>query len=456
LGERKRKTFATQLKKKKEMQNTGIITPARKTLVFENQASSNAKARTPLSERSMDDDVNNNNDNKENMSAFGAAFLQMAMHGKIKTRGKEEEDATRRQRAVMEQMQHELAQARAEIAILKEREQELMSMKSPTTTKKNTIKSPLLLPSPPMLETPMRFRRERDSFRKELKMISQNAEMNETKMLEAKNREQKLSQENEAWLLKALNEKTRALKIAAKANNASEKELSQAKETASILERSLREQTEKVHVLKQRLVKNEQARKKLESKVGRYRDALKDASLRNVGNGEHLHEEAMPQESIDTAMSNESYCGENKVEIDADDNVGETKEDVKEEEEEEEEVNFRVFPEQMMMDPNNIGVPATPAMFQFPRNNMINKNSNDDEYEANRTTTTDVTMPTTPGGEVIDFYGRPKRDTKKDVFVIFSVWVATIVALISMGTSSTVSSSVVGERVVVKGFGFFC
>jgi len=435
------------------MQNTGIITPARKTLVFENQASSHAKARTPLSERSMDDDVNNNdNNNKENMSAFGAAFLQMAMHGKIKTRGKEEEDATKRERAVMEQMQHELAQARAEIAILKEREQELMSVKSPTTKKSSSIKSPLLLPSPPMLETPMRFRRERDSFRKELKMISQNAEMNETKMLEAKNREQKLSQENEAWLLKALNEKTRALKIAAKANNASEKELSQAKETASILERSLREQTEKVHVLKQRLVKNEQARKKLESKVGRYRDALKDASLRNVGNGEHLHEEAMPQESIDTAMSNESYCGENKVEIDVDDNVGETKEDAKEEEEE---VNFRVFPEQMMMDPNNIGVPATPAMFQFPRNNMINKNSNDDEYEANRTTTTDVTMPTTPGGEVIDFYGRPKRDTKKDVFVIFSVWVATIVALISMGTSSTVSS-VVGERVVVKGFGFFC
>lgn len=272
------------------MQNTGIITPARKTLVFEN-AASNAKARTPLSERSMDDEINNDN-NKENMSAFGAAFLQMAMHGKIKTRGKEEEDATtKQQRAVMEQMQHELAQARAEIAILKEREQELLSMKSPTKTKKNnatkssSIKSPLLLPSPPMLETPMRFRRERDSFRKELKMISQNAEMNETKMLEAKNREQKLSQENEAWLLKALNEKTRALKIAAKANNASEKELSQAKETASILERSLREQTEKVNVLKQRLVKNEQARKKLEIKLGRYRDAVKDASLRNVGNG---------------------------------------------------------------------------------------------------------------------------------------------------------------------------
>jgi hypothetical protein len=445
------------------MQNTGIITPARKTLVFETNTATK-KARTPLSERSMDDfDINDNKEN--NVSAFGAAFLQMAMHGKIKTRrrgNEEEEDATltKQQRAMMmEQMQHELAQARAEIAILKERERELLSMKSPTmktknATKSSSIKSPLLLPSPPMLETPMRFRRERDSFRKELKMISQNAEMNETKMLEAKNREQKLSQENEAWLLKALNEKTRALKIAAKANNASEKELSQAKETASILERSLREQTEKVHVLKQRLVKNEQARKKLESKVGRYRDALKDASLRNVGNGEHLHEEAMPQESIDTAMSNESYCGENKVEIDVDDNVGETKEDAKEEEEEEE-VNFRVFPEQMMMDPNNIGVPATPAMFQFPRNNMINKNSNDDEYEANRTTTTDVSIPTTPGGEVIDFYGRPKRDTKKDVFVIFSVWVATIVALISMGTSSTVSS-VVGERVVVKGFGFFC
>jgi len=63
----------------------------------------------------------------------------------------------------------------------------------------------------------------------------------------------------------------------------------------------------------------------------------------------------------------------------------------------------------------------------------------------------------TPGGEVIDFYGRPKRDTKKDVFVILSVWAATIAALISMGTSSSLSSSiVVGERVVVKGFGFFC
>jgi len=184
------------------MQNTGIITPARKTLVFETNASNTAttKARTPLSERSMDDDINN--DNKENnVSAFGAAFLQMAMHGKIKTRSRgneEEEDATtKQQRAMMEQMQHELAQARAEIAILKERERELLSMKSPTTktknaTKSSSIKSPLLLPSPPMLETPMRFRRERDSFRKELKMISQNAEMNETKMLEAKNREQKL------------------------------------------------------------------------------------------------------------------------------------------------------------------------------------------------------------------------------------------------------------------------
>ena len=128
-----KKTFATV----KKMQNTGIITPARKTLVFEN-AASNAKARTPLSERSMDDEINNDN-NKENMSAFGAAFLQMAMHGKIKTRGKEEEGATtKQQRAVMEQMQHELAQARAEIAILKEREQELLSMKSPTMTKKNT------------------------------------------------------------------------------------------------------------------------------------------------------------------------------------------------------------------------------------------------------------------------------------------------------------------------------
>ena len=39
-------------------------------------------------------------------------------------------------------------------------------------------------------------------------MISQNAEQTEAQMLEQKDKEQKLSQENEAWLLKALNEKT--------------------------------------------------------------------------------------------------------------------------------------------------------------------------------------------------------------------------------------------------------
>jgi hypothetical protein len=88
---------------------------------------------------------------------------------------------------------------------------------------------------------------------------------------------------------------------------------------------------------------------------------------------------------------------------------------------------------------------------------MMDKNSshNEDEYETNTNLPDVTTTIMTPGGEVIDFYGRPKRDTKKDVFVILSVWAATIAALISMGTSSSLSS-VVGERVVVKGFGFFC
>ena len=95
-------------------------------------------------------------------------------------------------------------------------------------------------------------------------MLSQNAEENETKMLEENEKTMRLSRENEAWLLKALNEKTRALKIAAKANNASEKELAQTKESASLLEKEVREQTEKVQVLKQRLVKNENARKKFD------------------------------------------------------------------------------------------------------------------------------------------------------------------------------------------------
>jgi hypothetical protein len=121
-----------------------------------------------------------------------------------------------------------------------------------------------------------------------------------------------------------LNEKTRALKIAAKANNASEKELMQAKETTDVLERSLREQTAKVLMYKQRLVKNEQAREKLESKVGRYRDALKDASLRNEAPEAMTMPPVEEEVSVDTAMSNESYCGENKVAINTKDNVERT------------------------------------------------------------------------------------------------------------------------------------
>ena len=52
-------------------------------------------------------------------------------------------------------------------------------------------------------------------------------------------------------------------------------ELAQTKENASLLEKDMAEQTEKVRVLKLRLVKNERARKKLETKVERYREALK-------------------------------------------------------------------------------------------------------------------------------------------------------------------------------------
>lgn len=433
------------------MSASGIITPARKTLRFEKVAThlksssttTTTRERTPLREKTS------NNDDFDNETE---ALLR-----------------------------HELAHARAEIALLREEKAKLTmgSRANDDTTKKNnnennenetiSMKSSspkvLLLPSPPTLETPMRFRRERDSFRKELKLLSRNAEETETKMLAQNEKTRQLSQENEAWLLKALNEKTRALKIAAKANNASEKELAQTKESASLLEKEVREQTEKVQVLKQRLVKNENARKKLETKVERYREALKDANLRNTTNNNGGNEEAaMPQESVDTAMSNESYCGENKVVLHDDENniihnnnnnrvkVEEEKE--KEKDDDEEEVNFRVFPEQMVdtNDPLLGGIPATPAMFQFPSAKM-HKNVGNNEYE---TIATDMT--TTPGGEVVEFYGRPRRDTtRKDVFVILSVWMMTIAALVSMGKSSSLSSQVVaGHRVVVKGFGFFC
>ena len=431
-----------------------IITPARKTLRF----------RTPLREKTS----NTTNECEEDQQRHEAASFGGGR------RHREDDDETEAL------LRHELAHARAEIALL--REEKVMRKKTSGTStsskpsfgkKKNNeenetmLKSPVLLPSPPTLETPMRFRRERDSFRKELKMLSQNAEENETKMLEENEKTMRLSRENEAWLLKALNEKTRALKIAAKANNASEKELAQTKENASLLEKDMAEQTEKVRVLKLRLVKNERARKKLETKVERYREALKDANLRH-NNGGNEEAAMMSQESVDTAMSNESYCGENKVALRDDDdenniihnnntnnNTRVKVEEEKEKDEEEEEVHFRVFPEQMVdtNDPLLGGVPATPAMFQFPSANMHKNVVGNDEYE---TRATDMT--TTPGGgEVVEFYGRPRRDTRKDVFVILSVWMMTIAALVSMGKSSSLSSQVVaGHRVVVKGFGFFC
>ena len=428
-----------------------IITPARKTLRF----------RTPLREKTSNTTNECEEDQRHKAASFGGRHHR------------EDDDETEAL------LRHELAHARAEIALL--REEKAMRRKTSYGTssssskpsfgkKKNNeenetmLKSPVLLPSPPTLETPMRFRRERDSFRKELKMLSQNAEENETKMLEENEKTMRLSRENEAWLLKALNEKTRALKIAAKANNASEKELAQTKENASLLEKDMAEQTEKVRVLKLRLVKNERARKKLETKVERYREALKDANLRH-NNGGNEEAAMMSQESVDTAMSNESYCGENKVALRDDDdenniihnnntnNNTRVKVEEEKEKDEEEEVHFRVFPEQMVdtNDPLLGGIPATPAMFQFPSAKM-HKNVGNNEYE---TIATDMT--TTPGGEVVEFYGRPRRDTRKDVFVILSVWMMTIAALVSMGKSSSLSSQVVaGHRVVVKGFGFFC
>ena len=429
-----------------------IITPARKTLRF----------RTPLREKTSNTTNECEEDQRHKAASFGGRHHR------------EDDDETEAL------LRHELAHARAEIALLRE-EKAMRKKTSGTSTsskpsfgkKKNNeenetmLKSPVLLPSPPTLETPMRFRRERDSFRKELKMLSQNAEENETKMLEENEKTMRLSRENEAWLLKALNEKTRALKIAAKANNASEKELAQTKENASLLEKDMAEQTEKVRVLKLRLVKNERARKKLETKVERYREALKDANLRH-NNGGNEEAAMMSQESVDTAMSNESYCGENKVALRDDDdenniihnnnntnNNTRVKVEEEKEKDEEEEVHFRVFPEQMVdtNDPLLGGVPATPAMFQFPSANMHKNVVGNDEYE---TRATDMT--TTPGGgEVVEFYGRPRRDTRKDVFVILSVWMMTIAALVSMGKSSSLSSQVVaGHRVVVKGFGFFC
>ena len=424
-----------------------IITPARKTLRF----------RTPLREKTSNTTNECEEDQRHKAASFGGRHHR------------EDDDETEAL------LRHELAHARAEIALL--REEKAMRRKTSGTSskpfgKKNNeenetmLKSPVLLPSPPTLETPMRFRRERDSFRKELKMLSQNAEENETKMLEENEKTMRLSRENEAWLLKALNEKTRALKIAAKANNASEKELAQTKENASLLEKDMAEQTEKVRVLKLRLVKNERARKKLETKVERYREALKDANLRH-NNGGNEEAAMMSQESVDTAMSNESYCGENKVALRDDDdenniihnnntnNNTRVKVEEEKEKDEEEEVHFRVFPEQMVdtNDPLLGGVPATPAMFQFPSAKMHKNVVGNDEYE---TRATDMT--TTPGGgEVVEFYGRPRRDTRKDVFVILSVWMMTIAALVSMGKSSSLSSQVVaGHRVVVKGFGFFC
>jgi len=96
------------------MQNTGVmtVTPARKTLQFEKAA------RTPLSERSISDNENNDDENdKENKMnrAFGAAFLHMAFQGKIKKNhvsggvNVDEKDDVNLMKASskMEQMEHE-------------------------------------------------------------------------------------------------------------------------------------------------------------------------------------------------------------------------------------------------------------------------------------------------------------------------------------------------------------
>ena len=107
------------------MQNTGVmtVTPARKTLQFEKAA------RTPLSERSISDNETNDDENdKENKMhrAFGAAFLHMAFQGKMKNKSgginvDEEDVKLMKASSKMERMEYELAQARAEIALLKEK-----------------------------------------------------------------------------------------------------------------------------------------------------------------------------------------------------------------------------------------------------------------------------------------------------------------------------------------------
>ena len=144
-----------------------IITPARKTLRF----------RTPLREKTSNttttEDNNNNNECEEDRQHKAASFGG--------GRHREDDDETEAL------LRHELAHARAEIALL--REEKAMRRKTSGTSSKpfgknneeneTMLKSPVLLPSPPTLETPMRFRRERDSFRKELKMLSQNEEENE-------------------------------------------------------------------------------------------------------------------------------------------------------------------------------------------------------------------------------------------------------------------------------------
>ena len=123
------------------------VTPARKTLQFEKAA------RTPLSERSISDNETNDDENdKENKMhrAFGAAFLHMAFQGKMKNKSgginvDEEDVKLMKASSKMERMEHELAQARAEIALLKEKKNNPPKQRNNKSV--GELKSPRLLPS---------------------------------------------------------------------------------------------------------------------------------------------------------------------------------------------------------------------------------------------------------------------------------------------------------------------
>jgi len=403
----------------------GIMQTPRQRLEFD------SRPRTPLSERSTSDfDTNESLNNKENVvvgNMFMKTMIMMTKKEPTMHRQQQEEkkiketndDDNDDMKDLVNRMTQELANAKAELAILKEKKQQ-----------KNGLKSPIMMPSPPPMETPMRFKRERDSFKKELEMISQNAEKTEELMLTSVNEEAKRARENEAWLLKALNEKTRALKIAARANNQSEKELEHAQEALNASEANLKQTVEKVSVLKTRLQKNEAARKKLEMKVHRYRDALKDAC--NKVADDNVNNEVQIAESVITAASNESYCGENniitpRIEIDEDEG---------------DDVHFRVSQHHSI---GGFVPPQTPAMFNFQGMNRMQ--NYDDELDLLSSDTT---------SEVNQFYtGRKNATNISDVQIlvlVLSVIVMTSLWMMIRATGGGQAKVMIAQNMSMSGW----